>query len=221
MNPEPRPQRPDAADLSDAELAARLQLGLDADAFAVLVLRYSLLIVSWVRCLARRVALLPGTLADAQQDAVFAIPQAARRYRADRPGPTAPCTFRTFLRCVVRDRFHDFVRRQQRVRRHEIPWEGAALEEDRWRLCPSALGDADTDPVATLQAAEEAEQVRRFLEDLSPPERTLWELKADGWRCRKIAAVLGLSEQGVVRRWRRLLARLRSTVAELRTELRT
>jgi RNA polymerase sigma factor (sigma-70 family) len=196
------------SDVSNEELAARVRIDHSRPALNALIRRCYPLVRRWVRRLAKGVKLGRDAVEDAQQDAVFAIRAAARRYRGD----CHRCHFCTFLNRVVRDRFHDFVRHWRRERNpdHRARRGVSCLETSpaRWELCLAGPGRTDLDPATAAMTADAAEAIHRILDRLSLQERNLCRRMGDGIGHHRIARELGVSLPTLKRLWRRLKDKL-------------
>jgi RNA polymerase sigma factor (sigma-70 family) len=156
---------------------------------------------------------------DAQQDAILWILEAIRRYRIDEHIKPGGCHFRSFLQRVLDARCIDFLRRLQRFRNH-FPLTIGALS------APSTSSHGQHHPhhgATPLERAEEVQgaqeqelraQLLQHLDHLDGRARQLWDLLAQGMPLRRIAVVLNLSYDTAKRQRRKLLANLRSSLAE-------
>jgi RNA polymerase sigma factor (sigma-70 family) len=153
---------------------------------------------------ARRHQLQQADAEDAEQDAVFWVLEAIRRYRTSEFVKAGGCHFRSFMRRVIASRLVDFSRQRQ-----------------LWYHSPQGTaGAACTDPSRCVQEPipptflEEEARVglNQALARLSEADRRLWDLLVAGTPLRQTAATLGLSYDMAKRRRRKLLARLKCSL---------
>jgi RNA polymerase sigma factor (sigma-70 family) len=160
--------------------------------------------------LAARTRLQDADCKDAQQEAVLWTLEAIRRYRTQEQGKVQGCHFRSFLHRVLTARFIDFVRHQRRQQTH-FPLFGEVGAAGT----PVCLADPDdlAGPLALMEKGELRARLERELERLDPSARRLWDLMARGEPLRRAALALAISYDAAKRRRRKLLARLKSSLA--------
>ena len=161
---------------------------------------------------------------DALQDAVLGILKAIAHYDTLQIGKPNGCSFRTFLRRVLTDRFKDFLKHLWRVKSHfgqPVParpgqsvrpaGEPVASSRDRER----ATGewdwpdwDGNSDPAAAAEGNEFKARLREALDHLDEVERSLSEGLMAGKRLRVIAVELAISYDAAKRRWKKLRTKL-------------
>jgi RNA polymerase sigma factor (sigma-70 family) len=208
MNTDPLQRQRGA--VREADLADRVRQDHSVPALQELTLRCYPLVCYRVRWLARCLPLPDGALADAQQEAMVAVLKAVPRYQPDAAGADHDCTLRTFLEHPVQNRFYDFVRREERARKH-VDRSGrglAAVDGGGWRRCLAAPGRTDPDPVAVALAAEDAAVLHEVWNGLTAREQRLWQLKSNRVRWADIARQLHVGERTVKRHWRELYQKL-------------
>ena len=151
----------------------------------------------------RRIA---ADVQDAQQNSVFAILEAIAGYDTREAVKPRGCSFRTFVRLVVRARFYDFVKQVRREQQHCCPLQeaGDSLEDGQGR-CP---GSPRSDPVEALARQEAMARLYQALDRLDEALRRLWRELANGKKLPQIAREQGVSYDRVKRQRRRLLAQL-------------
>jgi RNA polymerase sigma factor (sigma-70 family) len=156
---------------------------------------------------------------DALQDAVLWIMEAINQYRTTEYVLRGGCHFQSFLHRVLAARFIDFLRRRDRIQRRFPPTARVVLIRKeashgcRYRGHRGAENGNGSD---ALQGAEEEELRTRLDQELgqaSSVDRQLWELLAAGTPLRRAAVALNISYDAVKRRRRKLIVRLRISLA--------
>jgi RNA polymerase sigma factor (sigma-70 family) len=170
-----------------------------------------------VRRYAARASLQEADCRDALQDAVLWIMEAIRQYRTAESVQPQGCRFQTFLYRVLTSRLVDFIRRHRRLRNH-FPVAGgvAGVSRGPGRARDAGepeLDDPDSNPLTYVEEGEAQTHLHRELGRLGKPDRRLWDLLAGGTPLRKVAAALGISYDAAKRRRRKLLGRLRGSLA--------
>jgi len=183
---------------SDASLAARFRDAEDHQAFETLVLRH-------VSALRRFLAVhLPGDeegAADAEQEVLIRLHTALGRWRG-------MGEFTTFLFVLAQRVAIDEVRRRMRERRRTERF-------GRWTRPGQELREADADPQGAWIACEEGLELRRALETLPEPDRSILYLKdGEGRDIEALCQIFGLKEGTVKSKLSRARARLRTILKE-------
>lgn len=172
-----------------------------------------------VRRFAFRLGLQEPDLQDAQQDAVFWIIDAIGHYRGDESVRPGGCHFRSFLYCVLRDRFIDALRtgRKYHLRNggklHRHPQEFETRDSEslgRLAICGAvtATGNVPYD----AQQSEWNIQLQDAVSHLNQRMQELWSLLRQGQSLRRIAIRLHCSYDQTKRLRRKLLATLVATI---------
>jgi RNA polymerase sigma factor (sigma-70 family) len=154
---------------------------------------------------------------DARQDAILWIVEAIRRYRSDEQLKPGGCHFRSFVYRVLSDRHVDFLRRRQRLRSHfplEVDVSSRHLRFVYGAGTQDPAGGEGADPLHAEEERELRSRLREELGLLGNAARRLWDLMAEGVPLRTIAVDLNVSYDQVKRARRRLLAHLRSSMAQ-------
>jgi RNA polymerase sigma factor (sigma-70 family) len=184
-----------------------------------LIRRYLPLKEQLVRWRTALTALQDADHDDAQQDAILWLLEAIRRYRTDEYIKPGGCHFRSFLHRVLDARCIDFLRRLQHSRNH-FPLTGGALPASSTSSNGKHHRHNGPTPGEGADAVQEAQEpalrarLLQQLAQLDGPARRLWDMLAEGVPLRKIAVVLNVSYDTAKRRRRKLLANLRSSLAE-------
>jgi RNA polymerase sigma factor (sigma-70 family) len=184
-----------------------------------LIRRYLPLTMQFVRQRTALTAIQDADRDDAQQDAILWTLEAIQRYRTDEYIKPGGCHFRSFLQRVMDARCIDFLRRLQRFRSH-FPLTGGALSAPRTSLHGKQHphhGATPGERAEEVQEAQEQElraQLLQHLDHLDGRARQLWDLLAQGMPLRRIAVALNYSYDTAKRQRRKLLADLRSSLAE-------
>src|SRR5262249_39225022 len=142
-----------------------------------------------------------------------AIRKAIGRYDLFESVRPSGCTFRTFLKRVLTDRFKDFVKHLRRARRrHGLVADSAFPNDTGGRKSPRAEDAPDRRPASNPAAAAECNELLRRLRDaaadLGDMDRDLLENFLGGVRLRVIAQRLELSYDAAKHRWHALRRRL-------------
>jgi RNA polymerase sigma factor (sigma-70 family) len=193
--------------LPDEELVRRAQAeGAHGPCAAALFARYYAQILRRVARRARSVRLARTELPDAQQEALWALPQAIAAYVVAPVGIPGRCTFRTFLDRIVRARVYDFVRKLRRAEHHL----------DRSTSVAEALGQG-LGPEEVAEGKELQRKVAQVLRQVDPLDRRLWEEPLAGTPLKAVADELGIPYHQAKRRRQAVRAylaeQLRSWVA--------
>jgi RNA polymerase sigma factor (sigma-70 family) len=182
-----------------------------------LIRRYTPLTKGIVRRYAGRAGLQEADCLDALQDAVLWIMEAIRQYRTAESVQPQGCRFRTFLHRVLISRLVDFMRRYRRLRNH-FPVAGGVAGVSRGPGQARDAGEPEWDglnsnPLTSVEEDEVQTCLHRELGRLVESDRRLWDLLAGETPLRKVAAALGISYDAAKRRRRKLLGRLRGSLA--------
>jgi RNA polymerase sigma factor (sigma-70 family) len=154
--------------------------------------------------------LVPGELADAQQEAFFWIQQAIRSFDAVQLSRPGGASFQTFLKRVFRVRLLDFCRS---VRRHQERLRCAG-DLDHW----SSNRRVDNTCAASGDREEVIPQLEKAVNLLDPELRALWNERRQGKRLRELPGLLGVSYRTLKRRWRAIREQLIAGLRQLRHE---
>lgn len=184
----------------------------------LLILRHRDGATNLIGQLARRHGLNSSDTEDAVQDAVFGILKAIHRYDTRQLGRPKGCTFQSFLRRVLSDRFKDFVKTLWRYRRRYlcvIPDSEAlpSQSSQTLRSRPGLLSEAREkfvgldDPVAEVQWRETMDRFHTLIHQLDETDRVLVNGMLAGNRLRAIASHLNISYDSAKRRRRQLRRR--------------
>ena len=171
-----------APKLDEAELIRAVQRG-DQDSFEVLIRCYDQSVLGLAMNLLRS----PEDARDVYQEAFLRVYRNIHTFRFD-------CSFHTWLYRIVSNICFDQLRKRK-IRKEEPPVvdtrEGpvdriTSVEEDR----------AESDPERNLHNRELGDRIRGALENLTPRERMVFELRHyQGMRLRAIGEALGTSEE--------------------------
>jgi RNA polymerase sigma factor (sigma-70 family) len=186
---------------SDEALAMLANEG-DGAAVAELLQRYYGWTASLVARYARRWQLRRVDIEDAQQDCVFWILEAVRRYGAAR-SKTRLCRFHSFAHFVVTSRLRDAGRRARRYARrefHSIGGFDASSQTSR--------------PDVAAQRRETLVRLRGVLNRLDRSDRQLWQLLVDHVPMSRVARELHIPYHLARRRRRALFRRVRKEMKE-------
>ena len=166
----------------EASLIRAAQHG-DHQAFEQLVCQYD-----------QAVLRLAFHLLRSQDDARDIYQEAFLRVHRNLHGFRFDCSFHTWLYRIVTNLSLDYLRKRK-VRREEP----AILDTEdgpKDRLSGVADGKADGDPQRQYASAQLRERMERILEDLTPRERAVFEMRHhQGMRLRAIGDVLGTTEE--------------------------
>ena len=168
-----------------------------------LLMRYRAWTNNLVTYLARRTKLNEHDVEDASQDAVFAVLIAIARYRTCELGKPAGCSFRSFLRRVVTDRFKDFLkqhwRRKNRFGR-SLPY--SIAEGDL------PLNSRQHGPTHVCQWREMNDRLGTYMDRLNVQTRRFLEELLSGTSLRCAGQKVGLSYDQAKRARRKIRSEL-------------
>jgi RNA polymerase sigma factor (sigma-70 family) len=203
------------AELSDEALVELVQTESSAEAKSELLRRYHEPSQRLIGTLARQRGLGAADVEDSQQDAVFGIEKAIMRYDLGQVQQPHSCSFHTFVRRVLSDRFKDFTKHLWRVsRRHQsLPLAreaatGSAFDLDLPATPQMPDQNKTSDPAATAQWQELKCLVVKALDQLDSKERQLTEGVMSGDRLRTIAGELEMTYDATRSLWRKVRASL-------------
>lgn len=187
----------DLSRLDDLALVALAATTPDSPAERALLLRHHDWVARRVRWLARKNGLAAADAEDAVQDSYFALRKAVGRFE-----PCAGCTFRTFLKRVVTDRFRDFARAlKRRARAAEAP--AGTAPGARPAVDPPDHRPA-SNPAAAAEGKELVGRLRAAAQQLAESDQALVAMCLDGLPLRDIAQRLGVSYDAAKHRRRAL-----------------
>jgi RNA polymerase sigma-70 factor (ECF subfamily) len=143
---------------------------------------------------------------DIYQEAFLRVHKNLGNFRFD-------CSFHTWLYRIVTNLCLDLLRKR-RVRKEEavqVETEDGTLD----RLAALAVSDANSDPQRRLLSAEVRSRIDRVLEELTPRERAVFEMRHhQGMRLRAIGDVLGTSEEAAKNCLFRATQKMRAALGE-------
>jgi RNA polymerase sigma-70 factor (ECF subfamily) len=143
---------------------------------------------------------------DIYQEAFLRVHKNLGNFRFD-------CGFHTWLYRIVTNLCLDLLRKR-RVRKEEavqVETEDGTLD----RLAALAVSDANSDPQRRLLSAEVRSRIDRVLEELTPRERAVFEMRHhQGMRLRAIGDVLGTSEEAAKNCLFRATQKMRAALGE-------
>jgi RNA polymerase sigma factor (sigma-70 family) len=209
----------DMAGLEDEQLVVLVQECAYVPAREELISRCNGLKDRFIHRLAARNGLQEADRMDAQQDAVLWILEAIREYDTGQQVIPRGCRFRTFLRQVLLSRFIDLLRCQ---RRRQTWFQLVGYKFGLLGSFPTAQRDERAsgleswsgNPQLGLEQDESMARLHQELDRLGGLAPLMWDLLARGMRLHEIAAALDLSYEAAKRRRRKLIAHLRSCLAE-------
>lgn len=183
---------------SDEALAHQFARTRDRAAFEALVLRH------WDSLRRFLAVSLPGDTeaqADAEQEVLFRLFASLPRWRQQ-------STFTTYLFVLARRAAADEIRRRHRERRRAERWQ-------RWTKASVEAQEAEQDPFRLASNRETQSSLRRALNSLPEPDRSLLYLKdGEDLSVEALAAIFGLKEGTIKSKLSRARARLRSWLEE-------
>ena len=173
---------PTASRTDEYALIRAAQAG-NSDAFEQLVREYDANVLRMAYNLLRS----EEDARDIYQEAFLRVYRNLSKFRFD-------CSFSTWLYRIVSNLCLDQIRRRK-VRREEGPSVVTGNGEmDRFEYLPESR--ADVDPQRQLMSSEFSERVAEVLNELSPRERIVFELRHfQGLRLRAIGETLGVTEE--------------------------
>lgn len=183
---------------SDVGLVARFRDSGDRRAFEALVLRH---LGTLRRFLAVSLPRDPEGVADAEQEVLFRLYTALKRWRGE--GSVTTLLFVLARRVVA-----DEVRRRIRDRRN-------AQRFGLWTRAGHEFQEQEADPQRAWDRQDQGRALRQALEALPEPDRSLLYLKdAEGFDLEALCRIYGLKEGTVKSKLSRARARLRETLRE-------
>jgi len=191
-----------ASVLDEAALIRAAQKG-DQDAFERLVQAYDRNVLRLAMNLVRS----PEDASDIYQEAFLRVFRNLGNFRFD-------CSFHTWLYRIVTNLCLDHLRKRK-VRKEEASTvETAEGERDRTAILtePGIEGN----PERQLLSRQTGSRIRQVLEELTPRERTVFELRHyQGLRLRAIGEVLGTSEEAAKNCLFRATQKMRAALGDL------
>jgi RNA polymerase sigma factor (sigma-70 family) len=196
-----------------------------------LIERYHPSVKKQVDRLARFKGLPEDEIPDAEQNAVFAIDEAIRKYSLNQPTKTGKCSFPSYLHRVVECQLLDSIKSFRRKAKHtdssvrakqafqELA-EGTAPAQSRSVAKEKhALGvqGKTIDPEAEAEANEFWQRWSDAIARLIPEDRRFYEACCSGKPMRLIALDVGVSERTLYEKKRGMLARLRASLGSVPT----
>jgi RNA polymerase sigma factor (sigma-70 family) len=201
----------DVSRIKDPDLTRLLRKHCIGRATNALILRF----YPWIRCLIGRHARLAGLsgpdIEDAQQHAVFAVPEAIARYNRRRCSNRDGRSFQRFLRRVLLARFRDRLKQHRRRQKH---YDQSAKAIELLQAAPSrrgrAFGAVEDDPAEAAAWQDVQALLDQIKSRFTEPERRLWDRMDTGVPLCAAAAQLGIPYPTARRQWKRLLAAVRA-----------
>ena len=142
---------------------------------------------------------------DAQQNAVFWMVEAIKKYDTRQIGKPNGCSFRSFVHRVLIARFKDFAKHLRRVEHHYDRTASCGSEEI---LACDDDGDLKN-PATIVEARDSINRLHETLTCLDSESGRMWQLLAEGNSLRQIAAQIGVSYDSAKRRRRKLIDELK------------
>ncbi len=195
--------RADTPPLSEAALIRAAQ-NQDQDAFEQLVRLYDRAVLRVTMSMLRS----PEDARDAYQEAFIKVFRRLDSFRFD-------CSFHTWLYRIATNVCLDHLRRKKVRKEH-----GVDDRDDERGLNPlqaAADGRPEADPDRSLTGNELSGRIEEALEELSPKERVVFELRHyEGHRLRAIGEMVGISEEAAKNCLFRATRKLRVALADAR-----
>ena len=143
---------------------------------------------------------------DVYQEAFLRVHRNLRNFRFD-------CSFHTWLYRIVTNLCLDHLRKRK-VRKEE-PSTVDSADGPKDLLASAPETSASSDPQRRLLSAEVRERISRTLEDLTPRERAVFQMRHhEGMRLRAIGDVLGTTEEAAKNCLFRATQKMRSALGE-------
>lgn len=194
---------PEAGALNEAALIRAAQKR-DPDAFEELVRLHDRAVLRVTMNLLRS----PEDARDAYQEAFLKVYRKLDTFRFD-------CSFTTWLYRIATNVCYDHMRRKGVRKEHAVD-----DRDDEKGLNPlAAAADArpEADPERALDGRTLSERIERALEELSPQERVVFELRHyEGLRLRAIGEMIGISEEAAKNSLFRATRKLRGLLEDAR-----
>ncbi len=147
-------------------------------------------------------------VADAEQEAVFAIDEAIRKYNLHQPITRMKCSFPSYLHTVVEARFKDCIKRLRRNQKH---FDYVIQAKD----APAAGRHGDNPgPAQEVEDSEFAERWSRAVDSLSPKSRKLYAALLSGKQTEVIADELHISVRAVQLWKNEMIRELRAVIVD-------
>jgi len=168
--------------LDEADLIRAAQKG-DQDAFEQLVHAYD-----------RNVLRLAVNLVRSQEDASDIYQEAFLRVHRNLHNFRFDCSFHTWLYRIVTNLCLDHLRKRKVRKEDSAAVDTTEGERDRMARVPETAVEGN--PERSLASREIGQRIQRVLNDLTPRERTVFELRHyEGLRLRTIGDMLGTTEE--------------------------
>lgn len=175
----------------------------DQDAFAELVRTYD----SSVLRMALNLLHSEEDARDVYQEAFLRVYRNLSKFRFD-------CSFSTWLYRIVSNLCLDQIRRRKVRKEEPAAIEAAGGEVDRFQFVPEER--AEVDPQRRLLSAEVKQRISEILDQLSPRERIVFELRHfQGMRLRAIGETLGVTEEAAKNCLFRATQKMRAALGDL------
>jgi RNA polymerase sigma-70 factor (ECF subfamily) len=124
------------------------------------------------------------------------------------------CSFSTWLYRIVSNLCLDQIRRRKVRKEEPAAIEAAGGEVDRFQFVPEER--AEVDPQRRLLSAEVKQRISEILDQLSPRERIVFELRHfQGMRLRAIGETLGVTEEAAKNCLFRATQKMRAALGDL------
>lgn len=195
--------RSETPPLSEAALIRAAQ-NHDQDAFEQLVRLYDRAVLRVTMNMLRS----PEDARDAYQEAFIKVHRRLDSFRFD-------CSFHTWLYRIATNVCLDHLRRKKVRKEHSVD-----DRDDERGLNPlqtAADGRPEADPDRALTGAELGGRIHEALEQLSPKERMVFELRHyEGHRLRAIGEMVGISEEAAKNSLFRATQKMRVALADAR-----
>ena len=175
----------------------------DQDAFAELVRTYDHSVLR----MALNLLHSEEDARDVYQEAFLRVYRSLSKFRFD-------CSFSTWLYRIVSNLCLDQIRRRKVRREEPASVDTAVGEVDRFQFVPEDR--ADVDPQRRLLSAEVRHRITEILDQLSPRERIVFELRHfQGMRLRAIGETLGVTEEAAKNCLFRATQKMRTALGDL------
>jgi RNA polymerase sigma-70 factor (ECF subfamily) len=175
----------------------------DQDAFAELVRTYD----GSVLRMALNLLHSEEDARDVYQEAFLRVYRNLSKFRFD-------CSFSTWLYRIVSNLCLDQIRRRKVRKEEPAAVESSAGEVDRFQFVPEER--AEVDPQRRLLSAEVRQRIGEILDQLSPRERIVFELRHfQGMRLRAIGETLGVTEEAAKNCLFRATQKMRTALGDL------
>ena len=175
----------------------------DSEAFAELVRAYDQNVLR----MALNILHSEEDARDIYQEAFLRVYRNLSKFRFD-------CSFSTWLYRIVANLCLDQIRRRKVRKEEACAVDTHEGEIDRFQFVPE--GRADGDPQRKLLSAEVRQRISDILDDLSPRERIVFEMRHyGGMRLRAIGEALGVTEEAAKNCLFRATQKMRAALGDL------